>query len=211
MTALIHALHVGLVAVGLLVVLALLRPEASNRAGAARLRRLAGRGELVSAAENRARRLLGRPTSRRPAAALAAAALGSVGAAAVHALVTPEHFTEGWRFGVFFTVLSVVQITWAVALVSPIGTDRRLVGGAVVLNVAVVVLWIATRTVGLPWGLAEVESVGLPDALAGVAEAVVIGGCVVQLARHAARAGAPLDGAPTSAADAGSRRSVAVR
>ena len=198
MTLLLHLVHVGLAGFGLIVVLVLLAP---NRSAAAtgrdieRLRRAASTGSLVADAEDHARRLLSAPHVRRDAgpaggrAVLGAAALGSVAAAAVHALVTPEHYTEGLRFGLFFTLLSLLQVGWAVALVAR--PARGVVGGAVVLNVGVVLVWVATRTVGLPWGLAEVEGVGPADALAGLAELVIIAGCLAYLARAGAPATRP--------------------
>src|SRR5438094_9377599 len=43
-----------------------------------------------------------------------AVCLFSAGAGAIHAIVTPEHVQEDLRFGVFFLVITVLQLVWVV-------------------------------------------------------------------------------------------------
>ena len=96
------------------------------------------------------------------------AALLTLVAAAVHGAVTAEHFDEALRFGVFFSVLAAVQFALAVLLVRRTGTWIVLL--AVAVNLGTVLLWLVTRTVGLPFGLAEVEEVGVADVVSTVVE-----------------------------------------
>ena len=68
--------------------------------------------------------------------------------------MAPEHFAEYWLFGVFFVVIAWVQVALAgaVALVPPQGSRRRLFLVGLTVQTAVVVLWLVTRTWGLPVG-----------------------------------------------------------
>jgi hypothetical protein len=164
------------------------------------LRSMAAAGTVVEHAYARAELMLatrGRPS---PAAApvdpprgpLAVVAVSCVLAGAVHASVGPEHFREGVRFGVFFVVLCAVQFALAVAVLRR--PSRHLVRLTALVSGGVVVLWLVTRTAGLPFGLDEVEPVGFADSLASVAELVTIAACVVWLrpsTNSAARRGWP--------------------
>lgn len=99
-----------------------------------------------------------------------AAAL-SLAAALIHASVIASHFQEYWLFGLFFAASAVLQLVWAGLVWS--GHDERwlLVAGAVG-NFAVAVLWLYTRTVGLPIGpeAGETEVAGVHDVLATATE-----------------------------------------
>jgi hypothetical protein len=61
------------------------------------------------------------------------------------------------------------------------GPSRHLVMLTALLSGGVVLLWLVTRTAGLPFGLGEVESVGVADTLASLAELVTMGACLVWL------------------------------
>jgi manganese oxidase len=101
---------------------------------------------------------------------LYAAAL-SVIAALIHAWAMPEHFAEWWGYGVFFLIAAAAQAYYGVALLRQPGRSLLLLG--VVGNLSIVSLWAVTRTVGVPFfgpHAGEVESVGLVDLLATVAE-----------------------------------------
>lgn len=116
---------------------------------------------------------------------LLAAALATALAAAVHALVIPEHFGESALYGTFFVVLSVTEFAWSVVVVlSPRGWLLR--AGAVG-NAATVALWLFTRLVEVPVGpgAGETEAFGLLDILASVAEV----GAVVAVVAVITRAG----------------------
>src|SRR5690242_11317378 len=91
------------------------------------------------------------------------AGYASIGAALVHAAVSPEHFAEWWAFGAFFVALAAYQAVWGVLAIEPLG--RRWLDGAVLVNAATVVLWAWTRVFGLPFGPepGERETVGVAD------------------------------------------------
>jgi hypothetical protein len=180
-TAVIHVAHAGLVIGGAALVLAMLSPLAirRRRAALAELRDAAASGNLVRLAELRASRReeTDHAVERRPA--LLVAVVGSLIAAGVHVAVCPEHFREALRFGIFFVLISLFQTAWSVAVVRRPTRLLFLVGA--VVNAGVVVLWAITRTVGLPFGLSEVESVGVVDLVATLAEVATVIGCVACL------------------------------
>jgi hypothetical protein len=116
-----------------------------------------------------------------PTAALVAAAL-STGAAVIHAIVVPPHLSESLLYGAFFLVLALAQLGWAfLVVVRPVPVV--LVAG-MAANVGVVLLWAATRSAGIPFGVAagRREPVGVLDATCGLLELGVIA-CCVWLAR----------------------------
>jgi hypothetical protein len=77
-------------------------------------------------------------------------AAGCVAAAgAIHLVVAPEHFEEALRLGLFFVVLGVAQLGFAVALRASL--RAWVITAAVLAHLAVIVLYIATRTVDLPF------------------------------------------------------------
>ena len=86
-----------------------------------------------------------------------------MGAAAIHFAVVFEHFAEYTLYGVFFLVLSWAQLIWPVVLVwrpSRLWLWLGIAGNAIVL-----VVYVASRTAGLPFGpdLHNAESVGALD------------------------------------------------
>jgi hypothetical protein len=177
-TAVIHFAHAGLVIGGLVGVLLLLSPMAMRRRriAIAELRDAAASGNLVRLAELRATGVgEADPAHERLRPELIVAILASLLAAGVHVWVCPEHFKEGLRFGLFFIVASLCQTGWAVwAAWRP---QRWLFLAGIAGNIAMIVLWILTRSVGLPFGLAEVESVGGLDLAATIGEAVTVVAC----------------------------------
>lgn len=100
--------------------------------------------------------------------ALAYAAAGlSFAAACVHGSVMVTHFREYWLFGLFFAIVTPLQILWA-ELVRRRPENRRLllVGG--VASASIALIWLVSRTVGLPFGPEQLqaEAVGPKDLLA---------------------------------------------
>jgi len=79
---------------------------------------------------------------------LYAAAALSLLAALVHLWVAPEHFEEWWGYGVFFVVAAAAQILY-VPIVVLLPTRIVLLLG-IAGNLAIVVLYLLTRTVGIP-------------------------------------------------------------
>ncbi len=99
----------------------------------------------------------------------------SVGAAVVHFAVTFEHFREYTLYGAFFLVISWAQLIWPAGLFwhpsrlrgrpwarqwQALWLGLGIAGNAIVLGI-----YIASRTVGLPFGpdLHHAESVGALD------------------------------------------------
>lgn len=103
------------------------------------------------------------------------AAVLSGAAAAVHLSVARLHFDEYWLFGVGFVVAGVLQLAWAVAIWRR-NADRRLLiaGGAVQLTIALV--WVISRTAGLPYGpsAGAAESIGPLDAQSTFDELLIV-------------------------------------
>jgi hypothetical protein len=107
----------------------------------------------------------------------------SIGAAAIHFAVVFEHFADYTLYGVFFLVISWAQVIWpAVLLWWP---SRLWLWLGIAGNATVVAVYVASRTVGLPFGpdLHNAESVGALDVVSCVLEFGLIVGCAVLLWR----------------------------
>ncbi len=132
---------------------------------------------------------VGAVAAARAAWPLLVAALGTAGAGAVHLAVATPHLREWWGYGVFFVASGLVQLGWSA--VAPRRAERRLLWLGLAGNLAVVALWVITRTAGLPFGPdpGEAERVGTPDALASALELLAAGACAVALARALPPAG----------------------
>ena len=115
---------------------------------------------------------------------LYAAAALSLLAALIHLWVTPEHFEEWWGYGAFFLVAAASQVLYApLVLVWPTRIVLLLgIGG----NLTIVVLYVLTRTVGMPLfgpGAGEVDGVGFIDLCATTSEvgiAVALGAALLR-------------------------------
>jgi len=184
----VHAVHYALVIGGLLGVALLLLPRLAGRAAPrtpqeqriADLRYTAAVGLLgtgVLVAQPRPIRRA-RPVSE---LWLPVAVTGSATAAGVHAAVGPAHLQEGLLVGGFFVVSSLGQLAWAALALR--GCTRALLHVGAAGNLAIVALWVVTRTVGLP--LTGTEAVGPWDLTAVVAEAAVVAACLHQLSTGA--------------------------
>lgn len=104
---------------------------------------------------------------------LMAAAL-SWAAAAIHAVVIPEHFREWIVFGVFFVVIAMFQFGWGARVYARPG--RRLLQLGAAVNLAVAAVWMVSRTVGIPAGPEpwHPEGVGLVDVMATLDELLIV-------------------------------------
>ena len=115
---------------------------------------------------------------------LYAAAALSLLAALIHLWVTPEHFEVWWGYGAFFLVSALAQALYA-PLVLALPTRMVLLLG-IAGNLTVVVLYLLTRTVGIPEfgpGAGEVEGVGFIDLCATASEvgiAVALGATLLR-------------------------------
>jgi hypothetical protein len=112
-----------------------------------------------------------------------AAALSAV-AAFVHVVVCPGHFREGIVYGVFFAVAAGCQLGWSALVSARYG--RWLAPAGLVGNASIVLLWMVTRTVGIPLGpeAGEVERFGMLDLLAGGCEIGVVVLCALSIRQH---------------------------
>ncbi len=98
----------------------------------------------------------------------------TMGAAMIHVWAMPEHFEEWWFYGVLFLLVALLQGFYGVAL--------WLWGGRTVFilgiggNLAVVVFYLVTRTMGVPFGphVGEIEAVGGLDLAATMFEVALV-------------------------------------
>jgi hypothetical protein len=102
----------------------------------------------------------------------------SLGAAAIHFAVAPEHFAEYAPFGLLFTIVAWFQAITAAALVYTSRPGRLVAGVAAAVNLGTVLVWALSRTAGLPVGDEPwtPEPVGTADVVAGVLEIALVAG-----------------------------------
>ena len=88
---------------------------------------------------------------RLPLGARALAAVAAATAALLHLTVVPEHLDQWWVYGAFFLSLAAAQaVLVGLLLRGPAGTPLLLT--AITGTLAVVILYVLTRTTGLPVG-----------------------------------------------------------
>jgi hypothetical protein len=115
---------------------------------------------------------------------LYAAAALSLLAGLLHLWVAPEHFEEWWSYRAFFLAAAAAQILY-VPIVLLLPTRIVLLLG-IAGNLAIVVLYLLTRTVGIPlFGpeAGEVEGFGFVDVCATASElgiAVALGAALLR-------------------------------
>ena len=100
----------------------------------------------------------------------------SAAAGVIHAKAMFDHASHYWLFGVFFGLLTYVQVLWAVRVWRRPG-DRRLWMAIAVASLGVVGIWLVSRTIGLPFGpwANAAEPVGIADVAASLDEIVLTG------------------------------------
>jgi hypothetical protein len=120
--------------------------------------------------------ILKRPVySGRSKMILYAAAAFSLIAALIHLWVIPEHFEEWWGYGAFFLISAVAQGAYSAALLRWPRRPLLLLG--IGSNVSIIVLYLLTRTVGIPlFGphAGDVEGVGFADLCATTSELALV-------------------------------------
>ncbi len=116
----------------------------------------------------------------------------SAAAALIHAKALVDHAPHYWLFGLFFGVLAYAQAFWA-WLVYRRPDERRWFMPAAVGSLAVVALWIVTRSVGLPFGpwAGRPEPLAITDMTASLNE-LILSGLVVAMLRPQGRVAARL-------------------
>jgi hypothetical protein len=105
-----------------------------------------------------------------PNCGLALSALAAT-AGAIHLVAAIEHVAVSWTLGVFFALVGSGQLAagWWIQR-SP--QDERTLKLAAVGSVAVALLWVFSRTTGLPFGpdAGKVSSVGVADTIVTLQE-----------------------------------------
>lgn len=112
-----------------------------------------------------------------PVAAMSA--ILSLGAAATHALVVPEHMREYRLFGCFFVAVTVAQLVWAGAVLRWPTRTSYLLGA--LGSASLIGLWTLSRSVGLPLGPQpwQPEAVGTLDVTCALLEVGIVALAVV--------------------------------
>jgi hypothetical protein len=103
------------------------------------------------------------------------------GAAAIHFGFAPDHFGESRFHGAFFFLAGWAQLAFGLAVI--LRPSRAVLRIGILLNVAIVVLWVVSRIAGMPFGDDPwvAESVTFPDTLATVLEVLAIVGSYLLL------------------------------
>jgi len=99
----------------------------------------------------------------------------SLVAALIHLWVTPEHFGEWWGYGTFMLAAFVAQAIYSAALlVWP--RWRLLLLAGVIGNLAIIGMWVVSRTISIPLGPAagEVEGIGALDLICTASEVMLV-------------------------------------
>jgi hypothetical protein len=124
-------------------------------------------------------------TNTDPNVSVAQASLAalSMAAAAIHFAVMGEHFDEYVAFGVFFSVVAWLQALWAVGVI--VLPSRRLLLLGLVGNALVVLVWLSSRTTGLPIGpeTGVPEHAAFVDVLSTILEVAIVAGTAILVLR----------------------------
>ena len=118
-------------------------------------------------------------------------------------MATPEHLASWWGYGLFFVAAALAQLVFGLLLLTqgfepgrmppwPILRGRVYLAG-IAGNLAIMALWVVTRTVGVPAGpeAGEVEPVGLLDGVSKALETGLVVILAVLWRRHLAVARVP--------------------
>lgn len=116
-------------------------------------------------------------------AVYSALAVTSLATAGIHFAVMGEHFREHVAFGLFFSLVAWFQALWALGVV--VSPTRPLLAAGLVVNAAVVVIWVVSRTAGLPIGPepGTAEPAAFLDVLSTVLEIGIVVATAILLAR----------------------------
>ena len=107
----------------------------------------------------------------------------SMAAAGIHFAVMGEHFAEYVAFGVFFSVVAWSQALWAVGVI--VLPSRRLLLVGLVGNAVVILVWLISRTIGLPIGPepGAPEPAAFIDVLSTILEVAIVAGTAMLVLR----------------------------
>jgi hypothetical protein len=122
------------------------------------------------------------PPGAAPSPLLIALAVLSAGAAVIHAGVSGDHFAEDWAHGIFFVAVAWAQLGWAALVLWRPARPVLLAGAAG--NLAVALVWVVSRTTGLPFGAGagQPEPVGFADLVCTGFELALVAGALLMLA-----------------------------
>jgi hypothetical protein len=110
-----------------------------------------------------------------------------MGAAGIHFAMMGEHAGVSWTHGTFFAVVAWLQIALAVGIVWR-RSSRWMAAAVIVANLAILTVWVLTRTVGIAiGGDGTPEAWGRTDILCAVLEGFAILGAGALLAPRLAR------------------------
>ncbi len=117
------------------------------------------------------------------APAVAVAAIGSIGAGAIHAAAIGVH-SEHRQAVITFTILAIAQLGWGVFALQRAGRLTMLTGAAI--NLAAVVGWVMAKTSGISFidGLEIEESPQFADTAAAALAAIVVIAALAALVWH---------------------------
>lgn len=92
-------------------------------------------------------------------------------AGVIHLVATIEHIGVEWELVAFFALVGAVQVAAAWRIYRN-AADARLLGLAALLSLAIALLWIFSRTTGIPFGpeAGEISPVGVGDTIATALE-----------------------------------------
>jgi hypothetical protein len=113
----------------------------------------------------------------------------SAGGAAIHLAAAPGHYAEIGDLASGFVAAAIFQAAWIRACLG--GPSRRTAWIGLAGNLALVLAWAWTRTIGLPVGeLAGIpEPVGLPDGASVAFELLLVAGLAARLSGAGAALG----------------------
>jgi hypothetical protein len=111
----------------------------------------------------------------------------SFAAAAIHIAVVPEHLTESAVEGVAFALLALFQIATGALLA--VGPSDRLKAAVVAVNLGATLMWMITRTIGVPFisDVVSPEAIALRDVVATTFELGIVA-VLLGISRAAANA-----------------------
>ena len=127
-----------------------------------------------------------------------AAIAASGGAGLIHLALGPEHLEELGALGLGFYLAAALQSGWSIAaatglvavrrsgIAAETGTRlRRLAGAGIAMNVAVLVAWLVSRTIGLPAGETPwvPEPIGRADSVSAILEGLLVVALIARLRR----------------------------
>jgi hypothetical protein len=96
-----------------------------------------------------------------------------IGAAGIHFAMMGEHAGVSWTHGVFFGVVGWLQVALAIAIVRR--PPRWVIVAVIVVNVAILAVWVLTRTVGIAiGGDGTPEAWGTIDTVCAVLEGLAV-------------------------------------